>query len=170
MTVLFSTSGLFKTFETFAVFICLVIHRIGNQGSQVWFGTADFEMNYKNTPSEVDAEVLGVGILTCMSIVSLSILASYLIEGREVVQSTVIDAAFCIIAATLLLTSGGMTCFTYNSVFALSGPPTVANMSISRNSQQVAGAMGVMCIVTGLLYLADFFYLLCQRNALLQQY
>ena len=64
-------------------------------------------MGYKETPSEVDAEVLGCGILTCMSIVSLSILASYLIEGREVVQSTVIDSAFCIIAACLLLTSGG---------------------------------------------------------------
>ena len=74
---------------------------------QVWFGTADFEMSYKNTPSEVDAEVLGCGILTCMAIVSLTILASYLIEGREVVQSTVIDSAFCIIAAALLLTSGG---------------------------------------------------------------
>ena len=64
-------------------------------------------MSYKNTPSEVDAEVLGCGILTCMAIVSLTILASYLIEGREVVQSTVIDSAFCIIAAALLLTSGG---------------------------------------------------------------
>ena len=74
---------------------------------QVWFGTADFEMGYKESPSEVDAEVLGCGILTCMSIVSLSILASYLIEGREVVQSTVIDSAFCIIAAGLLMTSGG---------------------------------------------------------------
>ena len=74
---------------------------------QVWFGTADFEMSYKNTPSEVDAEVLGCGILSCMAIVSLSILASYLIEGREVVQSTVIDSAFCMIAAALLLTSGG---------------------------------------------------------------
>merc|ERR1711915_533732 len=155
MTDLFSTSGLFKTFEAFTVFVCVVIHRIGNQGSQVWFGTADFEMGYKETPSEVDAEVLGCGILTCMSIVSLTILASYLIEGREVVQSTVIDSAFCIIAATLLLTSGGMCCFTYNSVFALSGPPTI---TISRSSQQVAGSMGVMCIVSGLIYLADFFY------------
>ena len=35
---------------------------------------------------------------------------------------------------------------------------------------QVAGAMGVMCIVSGLIYLADFFYVLCQRTALLQQY
>ena len=72
-----------------------------------------------------------------MCIVSLTILLSYLMEGREVVQSTVVDAAFSFIAATLLMTAGGMTCLTYNSVFALSGPPTIANLSISRSSQQV---------------------------------
>ena len=42
--------------------------------SQVWFGTTDFEMGYKETTNEVDAEVLGCGILTCMCIVSLTIL------------------------------------------------------------------------------------------------
>jgi hypothetical protein len=31
----------------------------------------------------------------------------------------------------------GMACFTYNSVFALSGPPTVANTSIDRRALQV---------------------------------
>ena len=35
MTALFSTSGLFKVFECFAVFTCVVLHRIGNRGSQV---------------------------------------------------------------------------------------------------------------------------------------
>merc|ERR1712218_618956 len=34
-TALFSTSGLIKTAECFAVFTCLVIHRIGNRVSQV---------------------------------------------------------------------------------------------------------------------------------------
>jgi len=54
MTALFSISGIFKTVECFAVFTCLVIHRIGNRGSQVWFGTTDFEMGYKETRSEVN--------------------------------------------------------------------------------------------------------------------
>merc|ERR1712045_405962 len=56
-TALFSTSGMIKTVECFAVFTCLVIHRIGNRGSQVWFGTTDFEMGYKETRNEVDAEI-----------------------------------------------------------------------------------------------------------------
>ena len=38
MTALFSTSGLFKVFECFAVFTCVVLHRIGNRGSQVGGG------------------------------------------------------------------------------------------------------------------------------------
>jgi len=169
MTALFSTSGLFKTVECFAVFTCLVIHRIGNRGSQVWFGTSDFEMGYKETRSEVDAEIIGCGILTCMGIVSLTILISYLVEGRRVVQGTVVDSAFSFIAATLLMTAGGMACLTYNSVLALSGPPTIANLNISRSSQQVAASMGVMCCFTALIYLADFFYLLCQRNKILDE-
>ena len=134
-----------------------------------------------------------------MCIVSISILLSYLIEGREVVQSTVIDATFSFLAATLLMTAGGMACHTYNQVFALSGPPVIANLNISRNSQQVwisngrtirppepgpvivcelkirvahcqvAASMGVMCLTTSLIYLADFFYLLCQRNKFLSE-
>merc|ERR1712223_494946 len=169
MTALFSTSGLIKTAECFAVFTCLVIHRIGNRGSQAWFGTTDFEMGYKETRSEVDAEIIGCGSLTCMCIVSLTILFSYLIEGREVVQSTVLDATFSFVAATLLMTAGGMACHTYNQVFALSGPPVIANLNISRNSQQVAASMGVLCLTTSMIYLADFFYLLCQRSKFLDQ-
>ena len=39
--------------------------------------------------------------------------SSYLIEGREVIQSTVIDAAFCIVASALLMTAGGFYIFHY---------------------------------------------------------
>ena len=128
-----------------------------------------------------------------------------------------------------------MCCFTYNSVFALSGPATISNQNISRSSLavpspslwslcsltsslspsllstslsgpatilnqniadqallwvktnlhqkyprsktdnfhffstffQVAAAMGVMCILTGLIYLADFFFCLTQRRKFL---
>jgi len=125
-------------------------------------------MSYKSAHSEVDAEVIGCGILTCMCIVTLTILLSYMVEGREVIQSTVLDIAFCFIAAILLVTAGGMACFTYNSVFALSGPPTIANQNISRSSQQVAAAMGVMCIFSGLIYLGDFFFVMVQRSKFIE--
>eukprot|EP00088_Acartia_fossae_P013957 TRINITY_DN17402_c0_g1_i1.p1 TRINITY_DN17402_c0_g1~~TRINITY_DN17402_c0_g1_i1.p1 ORF type:complete len:171 (+),score=24.81 TRINITY_DN17402_c0_g1_i1:30-542(+) len=163
MSALCEVSSLFKVLESFGVFVAVVLHRIGNQGSQVWFGTTDFEMNYKNTPNETDAEIIGSGILACMGIVTPSILLSYLIEGRDRVQVTVLDCAFNFIAGALLMTAGGMCCYTYNSVFALSGPPTIANLNISRNSQQVAAAMGVMCLSMSLVYIADFFWCLVQR-------
>ena len=41
---------------------------------QVWFGTIDFEMNYKSVPTETDAEIVGCGILSCMAIVTPLIL------------------------------------------------------------------------------------------------
>merc|ERR1712126_39630 len=157
------------TIQIYQFCIGTSVYRVGNRGSQVWFGTSDFEMDYKETRSEVDAEIIGCGILTCITIVSLTILISYLVEGRRVVQGTVIDAAFSFTAATLLMTAGGMACLTYNSVLARSGPPTIANLNISRSSQQVAASMGVMCCFTALIYLADFFYLLCQRNKILDE-
>jgi hypothetical protein len=40
MTVLLELSGLFKIVESFAVFVCLVLHRIGYRGSQVRFKKA----------------------------------------------------------------------------------------------------------------------------------
>ncbi|XP_023344791.1 uncharacterized protein LOC111714021 [Eurytemora carolleeae] len=170
MTGLLETSSLFKVFECFSVFVALVIHRIGNRGSQVWFGTIDFEMNYKSVPTETDAEIVGCGILSCMAIVTPLILISYLWEGRDVVQSTVMDIAFSFIAAALLMCAGGMACFTYNSVFALSGPPVVANIRMKRRELRAAASMGVTCLGASLIYIADFFWCLMQRSKFLNEY
>ena len=127
-------------------------------------------MNYKSVPAETDAEIVGCGILTCMAIVTPMILISYLMQGRDVIQSTVIDIAFSFIAAALLMCAGGMACFTYNSVFALSGPPVISNASMTRKEIRVAASMGVTCIGASLIYVADFFWLLMQRSAFLREY
>ena len=53
----------------------------------------------------------------------------------------------------------GMTCFAWNN----------ANENISslgRRQMEIAGTIGVMSIITGILYMADFFYVMYQ-NALL---
>jgi hypothetical protein len=42
-----------------------------------------------------------------MTIVSTTILLSYLVEGRDRVQATVLDITFCFVAAALLMTAGG---------------------------------------------------------------
>ena len=74
---------------------------------QVFFGTTDFAMNYKNTPNETDAEILGCGTLTAFCIITPIILLSYCWEGKDVVQTTVLDAAFAFIAAAMLIAAGG---------------------------------------------------------------
>ena len=65
-----------------------------------------------------------------------------------------------------------MCCFTYNYVFSatggrIAGPGTIPNNSISRSNMEVAGAMGVLSVLTGIVYLVDFFYLIIQRSRLL---
>ena len=58
----------------------------------------------------------------------------------------------------------GMTCFAWNNANI-----NVLDGTRDRRDMEVAGTLGVMSIITGLLYLADFFYVMYQ-NALLGQY
>ena len=58
-------------------------------------------------PGPHHGQIIGCGTLTCMAVVTLTILLSYLKEGREVVQATILDVAFCFTAAAMLITAGG---------------------------------------------------------------
>ena len=58
----------------------------------------------------------------------------------------------------------GMTCFAWNNA-----NNNVLDGTRDRRDMEVAGTLGVMSIITGLLYLADFFYVMYQ-NALLGTY
>ena len=48
-----------------------------------------------------------------------------------------------------------MTCFAWNNANAY-------NASLSRRDFEAAGALGIMCIATGILYFLDFFYVVYQ--------
>ena len=50
----------------------------------------------------------------------------------------------------------GMTCFAWNNANS-------NNASLGRYQFEVAGTIGVMSIITGLIYLADFFYTMYQH-------
>ena len=50
----------------------------------------------------------------------------------------------------------GMACFAWNNA-------NENNTSIGRRDYEAAGALGVMCICTGILYLIDFFYVIFQK-------
>ena len=55
----------------------------------------------------------------------------------------------------------GLTCFAWNS----SNSGNMNNLNVGRRDLEAAGALGVMTVFTGVLYLIDFFYVIYQ-NAL----
>ena len=52
-----------------------------------------------------------------------------------------------------------MTCFAWNNANSY-------NASLSRRDFEAAGALGIMCIATGILYFLDFFYVVYQREVI----
>jgi len=156
----FRLAGVIKILETFAIFTCLMLHRIGAVGTQVFFGAADLVLDAADPdyPTEVDAEIIG-GVTMAFSVITPAILLAYSIEGTKAVQRTSLDALFCLSGAIMLITTGGMTCFAWNNANAM-------NASLSRRDFEAAGALGIMCIATGILYFLDFFYVVYQREVI----
>lgn len=105
----FCLSGYIKMLESFAIFTCLMLHRIGDKGNQVFFGASDAILNNQDPvyPMEVDAEIIGAGAVMAFTVITPLILLAYAVEGREAVQSTSLDSLFCFVAAVMLITAGG---------------------------------------------------------------
>ena len=74
-----------------------------------------------------------------------------------------LDAMFCLIGAGTLIAAGGMTCFAWNNMV-----PTATN-SVSRYNFEVGGALGGVTILSGIIYLVDFFYVMYQNAMLTPQ-
>ena len=153
----FGLSGWIKIVESCAVFCCLMLHRIGNQGSQIFYAATDQKLDSPdmNYPAEVDAEILG-GAVLCMNLVSPFLLLAYAMYGTDRIQSTSLDALFCVVGAGTLIALGGMTCFAWNHA-------NENNNSIGRRDFESAGALGIMLIATGILYFLDFFWVVYRR-------
>jgi len=157
----FRPGGLIKMLETFCVFTCVIIHRIGNTGWVVYFGAADLVLDRKDVryPVEADAEIVGLGGVTAFLIITPMLLLAYAIEGRKSIQAMKLDAIFCFIGAGVLIAGGGMSCFAWNNHLD-------TDYNVARPNYEVGGALGVLTTLTGVLYLVDFFYVMYQ-NAIL---
>lgn len=105
----FTLAGFIKIVESFAVFTCLMLHRIGDQGYQTFFGATDKQLDKNDVryPMEVDAEILGTGTVVAFVIITPMILLAYSIYGHKRIQATSLDPIFCFIAACTLIASGG---------------------------------------------------------------
>ena len=80
-----TVSGILKVCEILIGFIALIIHRYGDYGSMIFFGTSATQLS-QNDPG-TDAENLGNGVLVAYTIISTVLLTAYVIDSRYVVQS-----------------------------------------------------------------------------------
>ncbi|TRY78313.1 hypothetical protein TCAL_05016 [Tigriopus californicus] len=159
-----SIGGGFKLIESVASIICCMLHRIGNRGQQIFFGATDMILHSQDDryETEADTEIIGSGTVTAFAIISPLLLMTYIAEGRSAVQRTFMDAVFSLAGGGLFLATGGMTCFAWNNALT-------TNANIGRRDYEAAGALGVMSLATGVLYIIDFFYLMYRRSVILEQ-
>jgi len=160
----FTLSGFIKILESCAAFTCVMLHRIGDQGNEAFFAASDQILHSQDATyeTEVDAEIIGVGTITAFTIISPMLLLAYSLYGRKAVQGTHLDILFCAVGAILFLTSGGMTLFAWRMNSNLT-TNQANNASLGRRDFEAAGALGVLCICTGILFIADFFYVMYQN-------
>ena len=107
---IFSASGILKVLEVLISFIAIMIHRYGDYGRAIFFGTssevlAQVKSYYftdqngieiivtalQNDPG-TDAENLGNGVLVAYLIISAVLLVAYVIDTRYVVQSFFLES------------------------------------------------------------------------------
>ncbi len=50
----FTLSGWLKIFESIAIFTCMMLHRIGNKGKQIFFGASDEILDQKDPNYETE--------------------------------------------------------------------------------------------------------------------
>jgi len=115
----------------------------------VFFGASDLNLDQNDVTykTEIDTEFLG-GALVAFTIISPLMLLAYAVEGTNVIQRTSMDVLFSITGAFVLVALGGMTCFAWHNA-------NENNASVARNQLVAAGVLGVMIILTGVLYLIE---------------
>eukprot|EP00096_Caligus_rogercresseyi_P007263 TRINITY_DN25076_c0_g1_i1.p1 TRINITY_DN25076_c0_g1~~TRINITY_DN25076_c0_g1_i1.p1 ORF type:complete len:172 (+),score=32.91 TRINITY_DN25076_c0_g1_i1:75-590(+) len=161
----FTFSGFLKILSSACVFVCLMLHRIGNRGKQIFFGANDLILNYDDVIfKEADAEILGQGTTMAYTLITPLLLLAYVVEGRRSVQSTSLDALLTFVGGALLIASGGISCFNWNS------NSNMNNMQVGRRDYEAAGSLAVMTTLTGILYLVDFFNVVYQRARFESEY
>ncbi len=86
-----SASGVLKVVESALVFAMILVHRFGDNGEYVFFGTTAHFM-VQGDPLK-DTENLGNGCLITWAIICPTLLISYCLDGRHAVQSLFLEMA-----------------------------------------------------------------------------
>ncbi len=86
----------------------------------------------------------------------MQILLAYAVEGTDRIHRTSLDVLFSITGAFSLIALGGMTCFAWHNA-------QETNISLTRDQFVAAGVLGVMTVLTGVVYLVDFFWVIYRK-------
>jgi hypothetical protein len=168
---LLSLPGFLKITEIVLLLVAVIIHRHGNNGGYIFFGSTEYQLQTgmgNNGAGELEAENLGNGALVSFLIISSVLLISYVLDGRAAVQRLFIEWFWNLLGFCMLVGAGCRAIVTWHDFG--NSPDTSANLTgiFSKNSD-AALTMAAFCILAGLVYLVDFFVAYSQRKRLKQE-
>ncbi|CAB4059440.1 unnamed protein product [Lepeophtheirus salmonis] len=150
-----SVSGIFKILEILIMFITVLLHRFGDYGLYLFFGTTSVKM----APGDpgMDVENLGNGALMTGILVSSSLLASYILDGRYHIQRLFLETFWNCLICALLMGTGVETLRNWASYDAPDDYTRDFGAGI---------ALGSLCILGSIIYFCDFVFAWVTRNRL----
>jgi len=154
-------SGWLKMSEAVTIFISLILHRHGDNGNYLYFATTGLKLNYQD--ENIDVENLGNSTLVTFMVITLVLLVGYIIDGVEVIQDSILEPIWTLLGCLMFLASGIMVILTWSTEDYVSTSSSATELEYTRNSRAAMG-LGALCIITSLIYLTDFIWVMCQRG------
>merc|ERR1712080_303773 len=146
-----SLPGILKICEMVSIFITLLIHRHGDNGEYMFFATTGSKLD--SGDENIDAKNLGNSVLVTYMVISIVLTIGYVLDGREAIQSTILEIIWNFLAILMFLGAGCMAIITWQEEFSSYDASSDASKfngqaEFQRNAQS-AMAMGSLCIITG---------------------
>jgi hypothetical protein len=147
-----SLSGILKLLQTLLIFITLIIHRHGDNGYYLFFSTTSLKLS--NSDPNLDAENLGNSTLVSFMIINIVIIIGYILDGREAIQSSILEPICNLLGAFMFVGTGAVTILTWQDEQMVDTSAGMTETEFYRNVT-AALAMAGLSIIIGILYLID---------------
>merc|ERR1711971_87900 len=154
-------SGWLKLSEAATIFISLILHRHGDNGNYLYFATTGLKLNYQD--ENIDVENLGNSTLVTFMVITLVLLVGYIIDGVDAIQDSILEPIWTLLGCLMFLASGIMVILTWSTEDYVSTSTSSAEIEYTRSSRAAMG-LGALCIITSLIFLTDFIWVMCQRG------
>merc|ERR1712007_322044 len=150
---IFSPSGILKILEVSFAFITIILHRYGDYGAMLFFGSSQTQMS-PNDPG-TDAEILGNGVIVGYTVISSVLLISYVIDGRWEIQRFFLEWFWNFVGFVLFAGVGIVSAITWTA--AQSDDSGNSTGEKARN-YDAALTMSAFCILNSIVYFIDFIF------------